>query len=82
MYRCPKCKQPLVSEIDIMQGIENTIGYFIDISLRIATSGSFRMPYFCCVNKRCKYYVHKNILRPFYLRVNILGRVVPVQFTL
>ena len=35
MYRCPKCKQPLVSELDLANGIERTIGYFIDNGIRV-----------------------------------------------
>ena len=78
MYRCPKCKQPLVSELDLANGIERTIGYFIDNGIRVALSASFRAPYLCCRNQRCKCYVYRNVLKPYFFRINYLNKPVPV----
>lgn len=80
MYKCPKCKQLLVSELDLANGIEGTIGYFIDNGIRVGLSASFRGPYLCCKNKHCKCYVYRNALLPYYFRINYLGFLEPVGF--
>ena len=45
MYKCPKCKGALKSELELSIGIEHTIGYFVGLAIRVATAASARAPY-------------------------------------
>ena len=79
MYKCPKCKRALKSELELSIGIEHTIGYFVGLAIRVATTASARAPYWACTNRRCKYYYRRNIIKPFWLKINALNQPTPAS---
>ena len=76
--KCPKCHKKLKAETDFMAvGVDTALkGVIVPGIAAYFGLSSVRPSYLVCTNKKCEYCYSAQ--RPFFLKINLLGKVVPV----